>query len=113
MTHETENRTRGAGESRQLAGAEQRRVRRLREGGKERRQLYQAAAARHRIDEARAERCDEHEADFQGHAVRCRLLVWLAAAPDQRGLPSQSLHARLLAQRHARTRVVPVFDQAI
>ena len=67
VTHETENRTRGAGESRQLAGAEQRRVRRLREGGEERRQLYQAAAARHRIDEARAERCHEHEAYFQGH----------------------------------------------
>ena len=59
----------GAGESRQLARAEQRGVRRIREGRKQCRQLDQSAAAGQRVDESRAERSDEDEEDFQGHDV--------------------------------------------
>jgi len=60
-------RARGAGEPGELAGAEQRGLRRHRICGKQRRQLDQAAAARHCIDDAGAERGREHERDLRRH----------------------------------------------
>ena len=68
---EARDRARGAGETRELAGAEQGRVRRLRKRRKQRRQLDQAAAAGQRVDEAGAERGDEHEAGFRASRRVC------------------------------------------
>jgi hypothetical protein len=59
-----------AGEPRQLAGAKQRRVRRLRERGKESRKLDESAAAGHRVDQAGAKRGGQHDDVFGTHRVR-------------------------------------------
>jgi len=68
-------RAQGAGEPRELARAEQRRVRRLREGGKESRKLDESAAAGHRIDQAGAKRGGQHDDVLGTHRLRVRRVI--------------------------------------